>query len=191
MTRATITVAVYGGSFHPWHEGHQMIVDTIAKRLRVQQVWLLVTAANPLKENVGLSLVQRVQALQAKRWRYGVRVLAVEKAFNTPFIQPTMRVLQKRAPRVKFIWVMGSDGLYFLSRWHAWREFIKQNRLVIFSRPRYTNFNKTMFYYAYKQHILSERKTRILHRYSSPAWLFMRSKLCSVSSTQLRQQHMR
>ena len=42
-------VGLLGGSFNPAHAGHLHIARVALKRLRLDQVWLLVSPGNPLK----------------------------------------------------------------------------------------------------------------------------------------------
>jgi nicotinate-nucleotide adenylyltransferase len=43
-------VGILGGSFNPAHAGHQHFARTALRRLRLRQVWLLVSPGNPLKD---------------------------------------------------------------------------------------------------------------------------------------------
>jgi nicotinate-nucleotide adenylyltransferase len=58
-------IGLLGGSFNPAHEGHLHIATMALKRLRLDQVWLLVSPGNPLKEAHGMrSLAERRRSAQ-------------------------------------------------------------------------------------------------------------------------------
>ena len=48
-------IGLFGGSFNPPHSGHRLVADIALKRLRLDQVWWLVTPGNPLKDHSGLA----------------------------------------------------------------------------------------------------------------------------------------
>ena len=52
---AGMRIGLLGGSFNPPHAAHRLISLTALKRLRLDQVWWMVTPGNPLKEHSGLA----------------------------------------------------------------------------------------------------------------------------------------
>ena len=68
-------VGLLGGSFNPAHEGHRHVAELALRRLRLDQVWLLVSPGNPLKSDDGMApLADRLAA--AARIGDGRRVVA-------------------------------------------------------------------------------------------------------------------
>ena len=49
MKRHVRRIGILGGSFNPAHEGHRHISVQALKRLRLDEVWWLVSPGNPLK----------------------------------------------------------------------------------------------------------------------------------------------
>jgi nicotinate-nucleotide adenylyltransferase len=49
-----MVVGLFGGSFNPPHEGHQLVTETAIRRLKLDQLWWIVTPGNPLKDTSGL-----------------------------------------------------------------------------------------------------------------------------------------
>ena len=46
-----ITTGILGGSFNPIHNGHLAIANTICQSGIIDELWLMVSPQNPLKEN--------------------------------------------------------------------------------------------------------------------------------------------
>ena len=44
-----MVVGLFGGSFNPPHQGHALVAEIAIKRLRLDQLWWMVTPGNPLK----------------------------------------------------------------------------------------------------------------------------------------------
>ena len=53
--RRRTRVGLLGGSFNPAHEGHRHVANLARKRLRLDQIWLLVSPGNPLKPVAGMA----------------------------------------------------------------------------------------------------------------------------------------
>ena len=68
-------IGLLGGSFNPAHEGHRHVAELAMRRLRLDQVWLLVSPGNPLKPTAGMApFADRLAS--AARIADGRRVLA-------------------------------------------------------------------------------------------------------------------
>lgn len=132
-------VGLLGGSFNPAHEGHRHIAELALARLGLDQVWLLVSPGNPLKPVAGMApLADRMKGAAAIGDGRRVVATAIEAAFGTFYSVDTLRVLRRRFPRVRFVWIMGSDILTQLPRWHRWREIVRDLAFVVLPRPGYT-----------------------------------------------------
>ena len=132
-------VGLLGGSFNPAHAGHRHVAALALRRLRLDQVWLLVSPGNPLKPRSGMApLPQRLAG--ARRIADGRRVLAtgIEAAWHTSFSIDTLRELRRRFPLVRFVWLMGADILPQLPRWRRWVELLRRVPLAVLPRPGYT-----------------------------------------------------
>jgi len=79
------------------------------RRLRLDQVWLLVSPGNPLKPQRGMAKLA-LRVASARRVADGRRVVAsaIEARLGTRFTIDTLRLLQRRFPRVDFVWIAGA-----------------------------------------------------------------------------------
>jgi nicotinate-nucleotide adenylyltransferase len=186
--RRRMRVGLLGGSFNPAHQGHRHVVGLAMRRLRLNQVWLLVSTGNPLKPRAGMApFVERLAG--AARIGDGRRVLAsgAEAAFGTQYTVDTMRLLTRRFPRVRFVWIMGADILVQLPRWRRWCDIVQQLAFVVVPRPRYTN--RALAGQAAHRLRATRRPAReaALLPGAAPGWVFLPGQQNAASATVIRQ----
>jgi nicotinate-nucleotide adenylyltransferase len=137
--RRRTRVGLLGGSFNPAHAGHRHVADLARARLRLDQVWLMVSPGNPLKPRAGMApLAQRLASATAIGDGRHVIATAIEAAFGTRYSIDTLRQLRRRFPLVRFVWIMGADLLTQLPRWHRWRDIVAAMPFAVLPRPGYS-----------------------------------------------------
>jgi len=137
--RRRIRVGLLGGSFNPAHAGHRHVARLALARLRLDQVWLLVSPGNPLKPRNGMaSLADRLTGAAAIGDGRRVIATSIEDAIGTRYSVDTLRALRRRFPRVHFVWIMGADLLTQLPRWRRWQEITRNIPFAVLPRPGYT-----------------------------------------------------
>ena len=96
-----------GGSFNPAHGGHRHIAQLALQRLRLDQVWLMVSPGNPLKAVHDMATFADRLA-SARRIADGRRVVAtaIETRLQTRYTYDTLAALRRR--------FIGFDGSF---RW--------------------------------------------------------------------------
>lgn len=132
-------VGLLGGSFNPAHAGHRAISLFALEALGLDEVWWLVSPGNPLKEGSGdmAPLPARLASAKAQARRTPIRATALETALGTRYTLDTLRALQQRYPRHRFIWIMGADNLAQFHRWRRWRSIARQMPIAVIARPGY------------------------------------------------------
>jgi nicotinate-nucleotide adenylyltransferase len=181
-------VGLLGGSFNPAHEGHRHVADLALRRLRLDQVWLLVSPGNPLKPTAGMApFANRIAS--ARRIADGRRVIAsgIEAAFHTRYTVDTMRLLLRRFPLVRFVWIMGADILEQLPRWRRWGDIARRLPFVVLPRPSYTH--RALAGQAAHRLRAGRRPSREapLLPGAAPAWVFLPVRQNAASATAIRQ----
>jgi nicotinate-nucleotide adenylyltransferase len=138
LTNPAIRVGLLGGSFNPAHGGHRRISLFAREALGLDEVWWLVSPGNPLKPAAGMApLVARVASARRQARRAPIRVTAVERELGTRFTVDTLRGLQRRWPKRRFVWLMGADNLGQFHRWRDWRGIARAMPIAVIARPGY------------------------------------------------------
>ena len=181
-------IGLLGGSFNPAHAGHRHIIELARRRLRLDQVWLLVSPGNVLKPQRGMAPFERRRA-SARSLADGRRVIAsaIEALFGTRYTIDTLRRLLRQFPRTMFVWLMGADILEQLPRWRRWLEFVRRVPFAVLPRPGYNR--RALSGHAARRLAHARRPTRsasVLIECAAPAWVFLSVPQNAASATAIR-----
>ena len=132
-----LRIGLLGGSFNPAHEGHLHVSETALQRLGLDFVWWLVSPQNPLKPTRGMSALRDrlMRARAIARHHPRVKVSDIEEQMGTRYTIETIRRLQRRFPRLRFVWLMGSDNLVTFHRWRNWQDIACRVPIAVVMRP--------------------------------------------------------
>jgi nicotinate-nucleotide adenylyltransferase len=135
MLKKTIT-GVYGGSFNPIHLGHTGMASEIVGQGLVDEMWLIVSPQNPLKDNGLWDDALRLELAQiATASLESIFVSDVEFSMPKPnYMIRTLQTLSARHPDREFVLVIGMDNWECFHRWYMWEEILKQYRIIILPR---------------------------------------------------------
>ncbi len=181
-------VGLYGGSFNPAHEGHAHVAETARVRLGLDRVIWLVSPQNPLKSrHETASLAQRLAG--ARRLARGPSMIVsdAETRIDAQYTLDTLRVLKKRFPGVKFVWIMGADSLASFHRWRGWTQIMREAPVAVVSRPWAGLKSRTSPAARRFAHMRVPSSQALgLADAGAPAWVYLRGPLNFASSTALR-----
>jgi nicotinate-nucleotide adenylyltransferase len=181
-------IGLLGGSFNPPHLAHRAISLFAIKRLRLDRVWWLVTPGNPLKDNGRLhELDARVTAAQRMADDPRIEVTCLESVIGTRYTVDTINYLRRRAPNLRFVWIMGADNLAQFHRWQNWQRIATQTPIAIIDRPPQSFRALTApAAQALARYRLPESEAVRLANRRAPAWVFLTGMKLNLSSTGLR-----
>lgn len=182
-------IGLFGGSFNPPHEGHLLVAETALRRLWLDRVWWLVTPGNPLKETAGLPSQEDRMAACRRLIGHDPRIVVtgIEAGIGTRYTQETIAFLTRRAPGVRFVWLMGSDNLASFHRWQKWRDIAAMVPMAVIDRPGTTlRAVASPAARALAASRLGESEASTLAGREAPAWVFLHGRRSDQSSTRLR-----
>ena len=180
-------VGLLGGSFNPAHAGHRHIAALALRRLRLDQVWLLVSPGNPLKPRDGMApLAMRLAGARAIADGRRVVASAIEAMLGTRFTIDTLRLLLRRFPRVRFVWLMGADLLSQLPRWRRWEQMLRCIPVAVLPRPGYTRQALAGQAARRMRHARRRERAAATLPGEAPGWVLLTAPQNAVSATAIR-----
>lgn len=145
-------IGIYGGSFNPIHFGHIGLAKWVVENTDLDEVWLMVSPNNPLKDKSILANEQ--ERLAAAKQAIGDGLLAIgdeagkrirvsDFEFHLPrptYTANTLRALAKEYPEHEFTLIIGEDNLQIFNKWRE-SEYILQNyRIFVYPRKGCTPY---------------------------------------------------
>ena len=130
-------IGLYFGTFNPIHVGHLIIANHLAEHSDLQQIWLIVTPHNPLKDkNSLLDDYQRLHLVHLATEDY---VKIKPSDFEFKLSQPnytinTLSHLQDKYPEHEFSLIMGEDNLKNLHKWKNYESILENHTIYVYPR---------------------------------------------------------
>jgi nicotinate-nucleotide adenylyltransferase len=183
-----MAVGLFGGSFNPPHRGHALVAEIALRRLRLDQLWWIVTPGNPLKKTSELSaLSERLKLSEAVARDPRVKVTAFEARHNVRYTADTLALIKARNPGVDCVWIMGADNLRDFHHWQRWRQIALTFPIAVIDRPGSTlSFLSSVVAKTFDYARIDEADAPRLARMKAPAWTFIHGPRSSLSSTAIR-----
>ena len=181
-------IGLLGGSFDPAHEGHAHITREALKRFGLDEVWWLVSPGNPLKDISRLpSLEQRMDLCAELAGDPRIKVTGFEARHQVRYTADTVRLVRKRRPRLKFVWLMGADNLAEFHRWENWRDIMGLVPIAVMARPgQRISARLSPAARMFRAHKLKSREAMRIAGMMPPAWVFVNVPMSDLSSTRIR-----
>jgi nicotinate-nucleotide adenylyltransferase len=131
-----------GGSFNPVHIGHMIVASYIAQWGGVDEVWLMLSPQNPLKQGDDTLLPDDVRMAMlniAVGNDPRLKVCDIELSMPRPnYTIDTLRRLAAVHPDCDFRLIIGTDNWQSFHRWRAPEEIIGEFGLIVYPRPGYS-----------------------------------------------------
>ena len=182
-------IGLLGGSFNPAHKGHLYISNEALKKLKLDEIWWLVSPQNPLK-SISAPLKIRLDNARAVAKGHNIRVEDLETRFKTNLTSKTLNHIIKRYSGSNFIWLMGADNLTEINQWFNWKNIFNTMPIAVFNRGVYSysviNSIAGKYYFS-KLHKTKDSKS--IFKKPLPVWQFLHINKNPLSSTMLRMQN--
>lgn len=129
---------LFFGSFNPIHAGHLIIASYMANFTDLDEVWLVVSPQNPLKNKKGLgNMYDRLEmARLAIEPAEQIKVSDIEFKMPQPsYTIDTLAYLHEKHPAKEFVLIMGADNLASLKKWKNYEVLLKNYHIYVYPRP--------------------------------------------------------
>lgn len=133
-------VAIYGGSFNPIHKGHTTLANAICRMGLVDEVWLMISPLNPLKQDDQQHILPAFQRITLARIATApfrrLHVSDFELTLPTPsYTATTLEYLEAVWPTHRFALLMGEDNWRSFHQWYRADYIRTHHPLIVYARP--------------------------------------------------------
>ena len=138
-------IGIYGGSFNPIHFGHIGLAKWVVEHTDLDELWLMVSPNNPLKDKSILADEQE----RLREAREAIDVLGTEaiKVSDFEFSLPrpnstatTLRELKKQSPEHDFTLIIGEDNFEIFNKWREFQYILDNYRIFVYPRHNCTPY---------------------------------------------------
>ena len=130
-------IGLYFGTFNPIHIGHLVIANYMVEYTDLDEVWLVVSPQNPLKnKSTLLSDIHRL-AIVRVAIEDNPKLKACDIEFKLPkpsYTATTLAYLSEKYPKNEFSLIMGEDNLRTLHKWFNYEVILKNYSFYVYPR---------------------------------------------------------
>ena len=153
-------IGIYGGSFNPIHYGHIGLAKWVIENTNLEEVWMMISPNNPLKdksiladeqerlaaakEAIGDGLLGNKTMRQESEEAKG-RIIVSDFEFHLPrptYTANTLRALAQACPEHEFTLIIGEDNLSIFDKWREYQYILDNYRIFVY--PRHGNSTYTL-----------------------------------------------
>ena len=130
-------VGIFGGSFNPIHLGHTALAAYICEQGLVDEVWLMVSPQNPLKQNHELLDEQERLTMARLATAPYPTLKACDFEFRLPrpsYTYHTLQALRKAYPNCEFNLIIGEDNWQCFDRWYRSKDIARETPIIVYPR---------------------------------------------------------
>jgi nicotinate-nucleotide adenylyltransferase len=131
-------IAVYGGSFDPFHLGHLIPAIRAQETFHFDAVDFVPAAKPPHKLDAPMTPITHRFAMVALATlpydRFFVSDLEMIEA-SVSYTVDTVRRYREQCPDDHLYFILGSDSFSQIATWHRWQELVDLAHLVVLHRP--------------------------------------------------------
>ncbi|MGP1930091.1 MAG: nicotinate-nucleotide adenylyltransferase, partial [Arsenophonus sp. ET-DL12-MAG3] len=181
---------MFGGTFDPIHYGHLLSVESLAKEIGLEKVFLLPNYIPPHRPKPKTTDQQRVAMIKLaikNNPLLSIDTSELERKGHSYTTETLFSLRQQIGSKKPLAFIIGQDSLISINTWYNWQKILNFCHLLVCSRPNYTTYFPT----------LSMREWLNHHQVYNPAILkykpcgaiyLANTPLLNISSTKIRKQ---
>jgi nicotinate-nucleotide adenylyltransferase len=139
-------VGLYFGSFNPVHNGHLAIAQFLMQKSLFDQIWLVVSPNNPLKNKTDLVDANHRLNMVKSAIRDFPYLHACDVEFSLPapsYTINTLNYLEKKYRNDDFSLIVGADNMDNFHLWKNYEEILERYPIYVYPRSN-DGFEKLM-----------------------------------------------
>ncbi len=129
---------LYGGTFHPVHNGHTQMAAAVAEWPGTKEVWVVPSFTPVHKSLPDAAQTARHRLQMCKLGFEGIpKVQVCDIELTQPlsgYTYDTLQRLKELYPKKRFAFLMGTDMLFCFERWYKAAELLRQLPLLVVLR---------------------------------------------------------
>lgn len=131
-------IGLFGGSFNPIHVGHISLARQLLTLGGLDEVWLMVSPQNPLKQgrndllDDNLRFEMTKKALEGEK---GIKACDYELRLPKPsYTWNTLEHLKQDFPNDTFVLLIGGDNWELFPRWYRSEDIVRNHQIIVYPR---------------------------------------------------------
>ena len=131
-------IGIFGGSFKPIHVGHISLARQLRRIAGLDEVWLMVSPQNPLKQGSTDLLDDQLRYQMARLALHGEEgIVASNYELHLPkpsYTWNTLQHLHQDFPQHTFLLLIGGDNWALFPRWYKAQEIMDEHDIIVYPR---------------------------------------------------------
>ena len=134
------TLAIFGGSFDPVHNGHLFVASEVVRAELAEEVMFVPARRPPHKTDRRLSAaadrLSMLNAALAPFPEFSCSDIELTREDGLSYTFDTLETLNQAFPERELLFLLGMDNLVSLHTWHRAPELVQKYRLIVYPRGR-------------------------------------------------------
>jgi nicotinate-nucleotide adenylyltransferase len=164
------TIGIFGGSFNPIHNGHITLARQLRQAAGLDEVWLMVSPQNPLKQGSNDLLDDRLRYAMTRLALHGEEgIVASDYELHLPrpsYTWNTLQHLKEDYLTCNFMLLIGGDNWQRFPQWYRAEDILREYQVMVYPR---------------------EGEERLIPEEIPTGVTLVEAELLPVSSTEIRQ----
>ena len=128
---------IFGGSFNPIHNGHITLARQLKERAGLDEVWLMVSPQNPMKQSQDLLNDEARMEMAREAVKDVPGIIASDYEMHLPrpsYTWNTLEALKRDFPDREFVLMIGGDNWDLFNKWYRADDIRKNYEIVVYTR---------------------------------------------------------
>ena len=133
-------IAVFGGTFNPFHNGHLSILDILDQSHTFSEILIVPNYNSPLKEldadlSYRIEMFNLLESFFEKRYRSNITISDLElKREGASYTYQTVQELGLEYKSKQLLFVLGTDSFFSLHQWKETDKILTHCKLLVIRR---------------------------------------------------------